>query len=105
MGRATVKISEFDAGRTKGAEITLGGDCSIINVETIFEQMVDTTKKYSIITITSKEIENIDTSFIQSLAMLANMYKKTGTKINFNLSLKDEMKKMFENVGFADFVA
>ena len=83
-------------------EAVFSGQLTINNIDKIVENVKTNLKKGNALKITSKDIENIDITFVQLLLSLVKTGKTEGFDVKIAVELPDEQKQLLSNAGFSE---
>ena len=86
----------------KGAtEVVFSGHLCVNNIEKIDESMKANLKKGNSLSITTKQVENIDITFVQLIYSLIKSGKTESFDVQTSITVPKEMEQLLKNAGLA----
>jgi ABC-type transporter Mla MlaB component len=86
------------------SEIEFSGHLTINNIEKIISEIKTNFKAGKTVSITTKDVENIDLTFIQMLYSLVKSGKNDRYDVNTHISVPDDLKQLLTNAGFCSLI-
>jgi anti-anti-sigma factor len=93
-----IKIDTLENKNT--TRIVFSGNLSVANAAEMHEQLRKFEWQTPEISIQTKEVENMDLSFLQLLFSFAKEMKNSGKKLIFDFRFGEEMERIFKESGF-----
>ncbi|UBM61862.1 STAS domain-containing protein [Candidatus Sulfidibacterium hydrothermale] len=81
-------------------QIVFSDDLSVAKASEMHEQLRKFAWEAPTISILTKEVKNMDLSFLQLLFSFAREMKNSGKKLIFDFQFEEEMERIFEESGF-----
>ena len=81
-------------------EVTISGDLSLNNTNSIKQELLDIINKKGIQGILVNNIENLDLSILQMLIAIKNEQDEKGIPFTYTIGLNNEQKALLQNCGF-----
>lgn len=91
-------------GKAKTANLTFQNECTVFNIESIYEKIIEESKKNKFSTITIKDISNIDLAGVQLFIALQKQFEHDSLNVKFEFILSDDLKNILTNSGFKDII-
>jgi ABC-type transporter Mla MlaB component len=86
------------------SELEFSGQLNINNIEKITENLKANLKTGKSLHIKTKDIENLDLTFIQLVYSLIKQRKNEGIEVNTSINVPKELKQLIINSGFSGFI-
>jgi len=84
-------------------EVVFSGQLTINNIDKIKEDLKKHLKFNKSINIITKDVENMDLTFVQLILSLIKSGKKGEFEVNTSIDVPDDIKLLLTNAGFSGF--
>lgn len=98
MEGASLKIKPSE-NNTK-AQFIYSGELTIDNIDDIVEETITALNDYEIIEIITKNVKNIDLTFVQFISSFDKTRRAKDKNVTYSFNFEDEIKQLLMQAGF-----
>ncbi len=97
MSKSNIQIKTSTKKGVKKAKVLLTDELNIYTIEGIKEEIINIVKRYDEIEFSTKDVKNMDITFVQLFYSIITSVKDKGKKVTFDIKLPEENQVLFDN--------